>query len=81
MELAMIEISETVALPSGKKKLGVCRSVSDIIKRFQGAYKQVYGRIPLVEYQQPWIKIDSQKTRVNVSRLKEMSRQLESRLL
>lgn len=79
----MIDITDTVPLPNevSKKKQRAKYLVNNLIKKFQESYRQVYGRIPQVEYQEPWIKIDTQKARVNVSRLKEMSRQLESRLL
>lgn len=79
----MIEICENIPLPSEttKEKQRAKASINNLIKRFQEAYRQIYGRTPNVEYQEPWIKVDTQKARVNISRLKEMSRQLESRLL
>lgn len=79
----MIEICENIPLPSEttKEKRRARATINNLIKRFQEAYRQIYGRTPNVEYQEPWIKIDTQKARVNISRLKEMSRQLESRLL
>lgn len=79
----MIEIMDNIPLPSEttKEKRRAKATINNLIKRFQEAYRQVYGRTPNVEYQDPWIKVDTQKARVNISRLKEMSRQLESRLL
>lgn len=83
VELAMFDITENVPLPSetSKEKRRTKANINSLIKRFQEAYRQIYGRTPQLEYQEPWVKIDTQKARVNISRLKEMSRQLESRLL
>lgn len=83
VERAMFDITENIPLPSEttKEKQRAKASINNLIKRFQTAYRAVYGKTPQVVYNDPWIKIDTQKTRVNASRLKEMSRQLESRLL
>lgn len=79
----MIDITEDVPLPSevSKKKQHAQRTVNNLIKRFQTAYSAVYGKTPNVVYTDPWLKIDSQKTRVKANRLLEMTRQLEARAL
>lgn len=81
MEQTMIDIMDNVPLPSetSKKKQHAKTAINNLIKRFQTAYSAVYGKTPSVVYDDPWLRIDSQKARVKASRLLEMTRQLEAR--
>lgn len=77
----MYQITESIPLPSTetKEKILARKAVNNLIKRYQDAYRAVYGKTPEVNYTDPWFKVETQKARVTSDRLKEMARNLEDR--
>ena len=78
MRAAGIEI-DNVPLPSEQAKHKMDRGLKKIVERFSEAYHRVYGCIPTVVYDKPWLKVSGTDNRVSRQRLLEMAKQLEYR--
>lgn len=74
-----MQIDSTVPLPSEAKKHRPDAGLQRILDRYSAAYKRVYGVKPVVEYDNPWVKIKGLAQRVSRQRLLELTKQLEYR--
>lgn len=78
MEAAGVLI-ESVPLPREQRAHKMDRGLRKIVARFSEAYQRVYGCVPIVTYDKPWIKVSGTDNRVSRQRLLEMAKQLEYR--
>lgn len=78
MEAAGVLI-ESVPLPTEQRKHKMDRGLKKIVERFSEAYHRVYGCMPTVAYDKPWLRVSGTDHRVSRQRLLEMAKQLEYR--
>lgn len=75
----VIFVNSGVPLPTEQRKHKMDRGLKKIVERFSEAYHRVYGCIPTVVYDKPWLKVSGTDNRVSRQRLLEMAKQLEYR--
>lgn len=73
------DIAESIPLPKEQSKHKMDRGLKNIVARFTEAYQRVYGCVPTVVYDKPWLKVSGTDNRVSRQRLLEMAKQLEYR--
>lgn len=74
-----IILADNIPLPEEQRSHKMDRGLKKVVERYSAAYQKVYGVLPHIEYNKPWLTVTGHTGRISKQRLLEMARQLEYR--